>query len=388
MTDKDKICDGNNLYQAYKDTIKTSSWKPQAQDFEINVLFELSKLQKELQEEIYKTSAKSEFVLHERGKTRLIRGAQFRDRLVRHVLCDNILEPALYPLMIYDNCASIKGKGIDMSRRRFRTHLEKFYRKYGSDGYILLMDFSGYYDNIRHDLLKESIFARIKDDYSRKLISHILEGFEQDVSYLSDKEVEKLYYGKYKALEYVDIPKKLKTGKKFLKKSVDIGDQCSQILSVYYPTRIDNYIKIVCGEKFYARYMDDSYLMHPSKEHLLERLKEIKEIADEMGIILNPNKVRICKLTKQFTFLQHKYFLTGTGKIVERLNPKRITTMRRKLKKLSKKVAAKELDINLVVNMFNSWKPNHYPYMSKVQRRNLDELFKNLFIKNKEEYGV
>lgn len=43
---------------------------------------------------------------------------------------------------IYDNCASIKGRGISQQRKRFEIHLHKYYQLYGNDGYILFGDFS------------------------------------------------------------------------------------------------------------------------------------------------------------------------------------------------------------------------------------------------------
>ena len=49
----------------------------------------------------------------------------------------------------------------------------------------------------------------------------------------------------FNKLEYRDIPKELLTGEKWMKKSVNIGDQLSQIIGIYYPYRIDNYVKYV-----------------------------------------------------------------------------------------------------------------------------------------------
>ncbi len=376
------IFDGNSLYNAFKASQKSSAWKPQVQFFAMDFLHQLNVLHKELESRSYTTSAKAEFVLRERGKVRYIHGAQFRDRIVRHSICDNVLNPALEPKLIYDNCASRKNRGVTMARERLKVHLQKYYRQHKTnEGYILLMDFSGYYDNLRHDLLLESVKKYIKDGYTLWLLNLILDDFKQDVSYLPDEKINELYYGKFKALEFAHVYKKLKTGKKFLRKSVDIGDQCSQILGIYYPTPIDNYIKIVCGEKYYARYMDDSYIISPSKEHLIGLLSEIKRIADNLGIILNDRKVRIVKISKTFTYLQNKYFITATGKVVVRINPKRVTAMRRKLKKLHKKMLAGDVPRERIENMWNSWKHDYYRIMSKAQRRNMDNLYNQLFRK-------
>lgn len=206
------------------------------------------------------------------------------------------------------------------------------------------------------------------------MVKICLDSFKQDVSFLSDEEIDKLYDGKYKALDYAGVPRELKTGEKYLYKSLDIGDQCSQIIGVYYPTRIDNYIKIVRGQKYYGRYVDDSYIISNSKEELIYLLKHIKEIAAELGIILNDRKIKIAKLSQTFKFLQHKYFLTETGKLVERINPKMVTAERQRLKKYFNV----GLPLKDTENNFNSWKGSYYKYMSKLQRKRLDKVFTKL----------
>ena len=50
-------------------------------------------------------------------------------------------------MLIYDNGASLKDKGLDFARRRFEIHLRNAYKEYGGKAYILLMDFTKYYDN-------------------------------------------------------------------------------------------------------------------------------------------------------------------------------------------------------------------------------------------------
>lgn len=373
------VTDADNLFAAYKAARQGCTWKGQVQKYSMDFLFNLRELQKELESGTYKDSEKREFVLRERGKTRLIRASAFKDRIVRHSLCDNVLTPALKPYLIYDNCASLKGRGVTMARNRLKVHLHRFYRKYQSnEGYILLMDFSSYYDNVRHDLLLAAVKKHIKDERILKLLEQIIAGFRPDVSFLSDEEAAALYHGKYKALNFKDIPRKLKTGEKYLDKSMDIGDQSSQILSVFFPTPIDNLIKIVEGEPFYGRYMDDSYIISRSKERLKYLLERIKVVAAELGIIINERKTRIVKLSRTFRYMQNKYFLTETGKVVERANPQRITAMRRKMKRLEATLKSGRIQLADVERMYSSWRGNYYRIMSKAQRLNIDNAYNKL----------
>lgn len=373
------ITNADNLFAAYKAARRGCTWKSQVQKYSMDFLFNLRDLQKELESGTYKDGEKREFVLRERGKTRLIRASAFKDRIVRHSLCDNVLTPALKPYLIYDNCASLKGRGVTMARNRLKVHLHRFYRKYKSnEGHILLMDFSSYYDNIRHDKLLAAIKKHIKDQRILTLLEQILAGFRPDVSFLSDEEAAELYHGKYKALDFKDISRAEKTGKKYIDKSMDIGDQSSQISSVFFPTPIDNLIKIVEGEPFYARYMDDSYIISRSKERLKYLFERIKKVAAELGIIINERKTRIVKLSRTFRYMQNKYFLTETGKVVERANPQRITAMRRKMKRLETTLQSGKIQLADVERMYSSWRGNYYKIMSRKQRLNIDNAYKKL----------
>lgn len=206
-------------------------------------------------------------------------------------LCDNILAPSLLSYLIYDNGASLKGKGITFSRQRFEEHLHKYYRLYGNDGYILLMDYSKFYDNIPHDIAYQEIAKHVHDEFSLWLLDLIFDNFKIDVSYMTDEEYEHCMETPFNSADYrLNVPKSAHTGEKFMRKSVNIGDQCSQIIGIYYPTQIDNFVKIVEGQKFYGRYMDDSYVISQSKEYLIELEAKIAAKATELGMTLNRKK--------------------------------------------------------------------------------------------------
>ncbi|WP_405287400.1 reverse transcriptase domain-containing protein, partial [Methanobrevibacter sp.] len=286
------IEDLNLLYKAFKDSKKNSNWKPEVQKFEMNWLTELALLQKDLSDKTYKTSNNTEFIINERGKTRRITGNKMRDRVVRHVFCDNVLYPNIEKYLIYDNGASRKGKGISFTRNRLLKHLRNYYHHFGNDGYILLMDFSKYYDNIRHDIIKNQFKDKIDEKYLW-LFDLILKDFEVDVSYMTDDEFLNCLNTKFNSLDHPICHE----GEKYMSKSVNIGDQCSQIFGISYTTPIDNFIKIVKGIKYYGRYMDDSYIISSDKNFLISLLKEIKEQADKLGIFINNQKTQIYKLS-------------------------------------------------------------------------------------------
>lgn len=384
MQPEDKVnivYDLNSLYNAYLAAKKESDWKPQVQKYEMDFLPRIVESKSDLKNRTYKSKESTEFIIRERGKTRPITGLQMSDRVIRHSLCDNVLTPSLLNYMIYDNGASLKNKGIDFSRERFEKHLHMYYREHGSnDGYVLLMDYSKFYDNIPHETAYNAVAKHVKDDFSLWLLKCVFDNFKIDVSYMDDDEYANCMNAPFDSAKYrLNIPKSKHTGEKYMYKSVNIGDQCSQIIGIYYPTPIDNFIKIVKGQKYYGRYMDDSYVIHESKEFLYNLSLEVIEKAKELGIILNQKKTRIVKLSDYYKFLQISYSLTDSGRLIRKINPKRIVDMRRKLKKLNTMVKNGERTQEEVENMFKAWMGSHCHLMSKLQRDNLNLLYYDLF---------
>lgn len=369
-----EIFDCNVLYQAYLKARKGSQWKPQVQKFGTYYLLDICKISYELEHYTYMLKPTSNFILNERGKTRYITGEQIQDRIVNHAACDEILNPIMEQYLIYDNAASIRGKGIDFTRRRLIVHLRKYYKEYGNEGYILLIDFSKYYDNIRHKILYSLIKKHVSDNHALWVLRKALERARVDVSYMSNEEYSNCLNGVFNSLDYnASVPYKQRTGQKYMDKHLDIGNQIAQTAGVSYRIVPDNFAKIKKRCKYYAGYMDDTYNINISKEFLLEFLKEYIEICNLLGITVNTKKTRICKLSSQWRFLQVQYSLTESGRIIQKINPKRLTCMRRKMRKIAPKMFKKEFD-----DFYNSWFKAHYKLMSDRQRENLDNLHKEL----------
>ena len=219
----------------------------------------------------------------------------------------------------------------------------------------------------------EQFKAITDNEHALWLLEKILDRSKVDVSYMSDEEYAVCMTTVFNSLVHDKIDRKLLTGEKFMAKHLNIGDQVAQVAGIAYPMEIDNYIKIVRGIKFYGRYMDDSYVISGSKEKLQEIISEIVTIASRIGITVNTNKTRICKLSDYWRFLQVQYSLTDTGRVIQKINPKRLTCMRRKMKKLVSILPPKEFE-----EWYNSWFRNHYKIMSKKQRENMDTLFQQL----------
>ncbi|MCH3961036.1 MAG: RNA-directed DNA polymerase [Solobacterium sp.] len=376
-----QLTDANILYEAGKKSIKVSSFKYSTQKFEMNQLLETAQIQKSIRDKTYTPQTSKKFIISERGKRRCIASNVLEDKTINHAICDEILMPKIQKKLIYDNGASQKGKGVSFTRRRLQIHMQKYFQEYHTnEGYILLIDFSGYYANIDHAKCK-AMLKQIEpnDENFNFIIDKIFHTFELDVSNHTDEEICKMYSEKVNPMDFMDHSDESKTITKSLKKGVDIGNQLSQAVGILYPFEIDNYVKIVRSEKFYARYTDDMYIISPSKEELEDVLAGIKKIARSKGLIINEKKTRICKLSKLFRFLQIGYFMKADGSIVKKISPKNVTRERRRLKAYKRMLDAGRMPYKDIENAYRSWIGSFYKFMSRKQLENFAALYKNLF---------
>lgn len=344
--DYDKVFSYDNLYKAYKCCRRGVSWKASVQRYISQAPINVYNTYVKLQQGIYKSPGFYEFDIYERGKKRHIRSTVIGERVVQRCLCDNSLVPLLGRTFIYDNGASMKNKGYDFAVNRITEHLRKHYRKYGNEGYILLFDFSKFFDNVSHELVKKIIRKEISDERILAITDHFIDMFG-DVG-------------------------------------LGLGSQISQVLSLASANSLDHYIKEILRIKMYGRYMDDGYLIHPSKEKLVECLHEIKRICDELGITLNQKKTQIVKLSHGFTWLKIRFYLTDTGKVVKKIYKRSITKMRRKLKTLKRKYENGEMQFEDVQATWQTWQAYALKFNSWHTIQNMRELYYQLFLKEME----
>ena len=374
------LSDLNLLYDSFRASMNGSAWKEEPQRFEMDFLSEIVTLSEEIKTREYRTSKGTEFTLHERGKTRHIHGARMRDRVVRHALCDGELGPKLKPYLIHNNGASQKGKGLMFSRNLFERDLHNYWLQHRTnEGYIAFIDLSKFYDNVRHDKVREYVYPKITEE-ARWLMDEVLKSFEVDVSYMSDEQYASCMNEKFDSVKYYDtIPKCQLTGEKFMPKSVEIGDQVSQDIGVFFPTRIDNYCKIVRGCKRYGRYMDDIYIIHHNLDELKDIVEGIKATAADLGLFINERKTHIAKLSDTYKYLQIKYSLADNGKVIKRINPKSVTRERRRFKAYRNLLDRGEMKCEDIEQAARSWMGSCAKLMSKKQIEHMKTLYYELF---------
>ena len=327
------------------------SWKSSVQNYMNNVHMNVSRTYDELHSGKFKYSSTYEFDTYERGKKRHIKSMHIRERVVQKCLCDYCLSPILNKSFIYDNGASLKGKGLTFTIDRLKKMLRKHYSKFGINGYVLLFDFSDYFGSISHSKAMELISKYITD-------TRLLSLIEQSIKIYADKTSSN------NTDDYVGI---------------GLGSQLSQIFALLIANPIDHMIKDKLGFKHYIRYMDDGIVICEDKEKLRKLLADINAKADELGLKLNTRKTKIVKLTHGFEFLKKRTYLCENGKIIMKISRQSITRMRRKLKKFKKLLDKNLITIDNIECSYKSWRGFASQFNNYFTIINMDALYKDLF---------
>jgi len=335
----------DNLYEAFKSSMRGVSWKESIQRYEANAMRNIIESYRKLHDGENMHRGFVEFILNERGKIRHIRSVHISERVIQKCLCDKILTPIFTNSLIYDNGASIKGKGVHFAIRRFINHMTNFYRQNGNNnGYALSIDFTKYFDNIDHEILFEMIDEKIKNIQIRKLIKSFITVFGDG-------------------------------------KSLGLGSQVSQIFAVFYPNKLDHFIKEKLKIKYYGRYMDDLYLIHKDKKYLIYCLNEINKICDILKIKINYKKTCIHKLSQPITFLKGRYSLLPSGCVLRRPTRDSAIRMRRKLVKFKTFIEEGKMSYHDLRTSYQSWRGNYKRRFNAYHRvKFMDRLYYNLFI--------
>lgn len=290
-----------DMYKAGKECCNGVRWKNSVQKFETHLFSGTAKRRRLLMEKRWKPGAYVHFTLSERGKTRSIDAPRIQDRQVHKTFTKKVLLPLYTPSMIYNNGASLRGKGFEFSKRELRNDLRWHFRRFGRDGSIILIDFKQFFPSVSHaELLKRH----------ERLI------MEPDIKQIADDVVTTVPGGR----------------------GMPLGVEPSQAEMIAFPSALDNYIKCQLGIKCAGHYMDDYYIMVPPDRDPKEIMKLVVEKAGNLLLTVSLSKSKIVPLTKPFKYCKAKFFLTETGRVVMCGNRDGVKRARRKIKAFHGKI--------------------------------------------------
>ena len=356
-----RVYDFGNLYAGFRQARRGKRDKPSVAKFVANLPEALYLLSELLRLKKYKPSPYHTFFVYE-PKKRVVMTNSFKDKVVQHSLCDNVLEPAFSRAFIRDNYASQRGRGTHDGLYRLEEFMRSYYfshkakaeregREEGlprpapqaadyADGWVLKCDISMYFYSIQHEPLKQMVRQYVKSPGVLWLVDMIIESTENP--------------------------------------GVPIGNQTSQWFAVMYLSGLDHFIKEKLGIRYYGRYMDDFYLIHEDKAYLQYCRREIERYVARLGLTLN-NKTNIFPLRNGIDFLGFHSYLTDSGKVIRKVRRSSKSNEQRKLKKQRALLDKGKITMREIKQSYGSWRSHAEKGNCYHLIREMDELYKTLF---------
>lgn len=251
-----------NLLRAYKQCLAHKKNTTNALKFELDREKNLSKLLYDLQTGRYVISRHICFVITH-PSPREIFAADFRDRIVHHLLCNEIQD-------IFEQDFSNNSYA---NRKQYGTYkavknVKWYMKRGGKDGkklYYLKMDIKSFFRSIDKQILWNIVEKMIEQQdkptwwkeevlrLSRLIIFH-------------NPASNYIFKGKFSTKNLIPAYKSLLHGD--ISKGLPIGNLTSQFFANVYMNELDQYVEHVLKYNRYARYVDDFVLFDEDKKKL------------------------------------------------------------------------------------------------------------------------
>ena len=208
-----------------------------------NLLEEDKAISQSLSSRSYRTSKYNLLKIYEPKERVIYKLPYYPDRIVHHSIM-NIVKDVWDNQLISNTYSCIEGRGIHKCLKDLKRDLWKT-RNTGETTYCLKLDITKFYPSIDHNILKEIISRKIKDNKVLDILSEIID---------STDNIQGENPGK----------------------GIPIGNYLSQYFANLYLSRFDHWCKEELRCRFYYRYADDIVILESSKDRLRTILIAIK----------------------------------------------------------------------------------------------------------------
>lgn len=324
--DKDIITNFENLYRAYRKAKCGKSHNGSCARFQNMSLEGIHLLKEQLENQTYQVGKYSQFKIYE-PKERVIMSCPFKDKVVQHCLCDNVLHPRLQNVFIETNSAGQVGKGTLYGMDKLKEQMLSFYNEHGIDGWILKCDIKKFFYSIDHEILKDTVDYYFPDNYTTWL-NHL----------------------------FIDSTDGF---------GLPLGNQVAQIYALLMLDCVDHIVTGELGIKYYGRYMDDFYLIHHDKVYLKDCLLHIEEIVSSLGLSLN-GKTQICPFKNGIRYLGFHHYVTKDGKYIRRLTSENKRRAKKKVKNMIALLKSGKMTEKEFLQKYCAWK-NHASHGNTIK---------------------
>ncbi|MGD0585562.1 MAG: RNA-directed DNA polymerase [Oryzomonas sp.] len=281
----------DELLCAYYDCRRRKRTTINALKFETNMERNIMDLYRDLRDGSYRPGTSICFVVT-RPKPREVWAADFRDRVVHHLLYNRIAD-RFHRSFIADSCACIPGRGSLYGATRLEHKVRSITLNWSRQVYYLKLDLANFFVSIDKNILRELLAAKIPEPWTMHLAETILfHDPREDVRIKSTPEL----------LALIPPHKSLFNQPAHL--GLPIGNLSSQFFANVLLDPLDQYVKHRLKARHYIRYVDDMVLLHESPEWLNNAVNEIGTFVEQrLHMSLNPRKTILQPISRGVDFV-------------------------------------------------------------------------------------
>ena len=279
------------LYRCYLKCRKNKRNTINQLKFEINAEQKLLRLEQEINNRTYRPTHSTYFVV-DKPKLREVFAADFRDRIIHHVLVEH-LESRAEPKFIHDSYACRKNKGTHIAVKRLQHFARSITQNNFRRAYCLQLDVRSFFISINKDIL----FDLIK----KYTTNSIMVWLTEIIIYNDCTKNCRITRGK-NLIKHIPAHKTL--FKQAKNKGLPIGNLTSQFFANTYLNELDQFIKHTLKCRYYLRYMDDLLILHHDETRLKKWADDIRMfLKKKLDLSLNENKTSIMPVTNGVDYL-------------------------------------------------------------------------------------
>lgn len=300
------------VFKAYKECQKGKKNTVNALEFELHREKNLMSLLNDLTSRRYEISRHICFIVTH-PTPREIFAADFRDRIVHHLLCNEI--SGLFEVdFIPHSYANRKGKGTHKAVEQLRKNIQKVKNETGGGQYLKL-DVQSFFRSINREIL----FSLVEKKLGKPCVSlTYTELWREEVLYLARKIVfhdpttNYLYKGNPDKKALIPRHKSLFYAQGC---GLPIGNLTSQFFANVYLNELDQFVTMALGVDRYVRYVDDFVIVGEDERSLKPFISAIDAFLKErLGLCLNRGKIQMQEIRKGIDFLG--YFIKPNHTVV------------------------------------------------------------------------
>lgn len=280
----------SELFQAYYDCRSTKRNSASALAFEECLEENLMDLYHELIAGTYRPGRSICFVV-ERPKVREVWAAEFRDRIVHHLLYNRVAD-RFHRRFIADSYACIPGRGTHKAVARMEHMARSLTHNWQRPGYVLKMDVANFFVSIDRQILDSLLARHIHEPWWMALCRTVLHHDPTQDARIQSPDWLMRRVPSHKSL--------LQAGGNGL----PIGNLSSQFFANVYMDALDQYAKHQLKLRRWVRYVDDIVVMGECGRSLAAVVPQVDAfLQSHLGLRLHPRKTSINRAERGFDAL-------------------------------------------------------------------------------------